>query len=174
MKFIETFLEGSYIIELDKNEDIRGFFARTFDINEFKNHTGFKFDIVQTSISCNKKKGTIRGMHYQEKPYQETKFVQCIKGSIYDVIIDLRNNSPTKNRWVSIELSDKDYNVLYIPKGFAHGFQTLEDDTLILYYIDEFYHPEFSKVISHKSSKFNIEWKLPVTSISEKDMSHKI
>lgn len=169
MKFIETSLEGSYIIELDKKEDNRGFFARIFDIKEFKDHTGFKFDIVQTSISYNKKKGTIRGMHYQEEPCQESKFVQCVRGSIYDVIIDLRDDSPTKNKWISIKLSDRDYNAIYVPRGFAHGFQTLENDTLILYYIDQFYHPEYAKTIYYKSAIYNIKWIYDDCIISAKD-----
>lgn len=168
MEFKKISLDGSYIIEFEKKEDSRGFFVRTFDINEFKRH-GINFNIVQTNISYNKSKNTIRGMHYQEKPYQEAKFVQCIRGSIYDVIIDLRDNSPTKNKWISVELSDKDYNALYIPKGFAHGFQTLENDTLILYYVDEFYHPEYSMTINYKSPEYKIRWIFDNPIISDKD-----
>ncbi len=168
MKFIETLLKGSYIIKLEPNEDFRGFFARIFDINNFRQH-GIEFNIVQSSISYNKKKTTIRGMHYQDKPYEEEKLVQCIKGSIYDVIIDLRNNSPTYEKWVHIELSDKNYDILYVPKGFAHGFQTLEDDTLVLYHMCEFYKPEYAKTIYYKSPKFNIVWPFDNSIMSNKD-----
>lgn len=157
MIFKQLSLEGCYIIEPEKKEDIRGFFARTFDISKFR-RCNIDFNIVQTSISYNKKKGTIRGMHYQEKPYEENRLVQCIKGSVYDVVIDLRDGSLTEGKWISTELSDKNYDMLYIPKGFAHGFQTLEDDTIILYYMDEFYYSEYSKIIHYKSPEFNIKW----------------
>ncbi len=168
MKFIETKLKGSYIIKIDPKEDFRGFFARAFDIEEFKK-LDIDFNIVQTSLSYNKKKTTIRGMHYQDKPYEEGKLVQCIKGSIYDVIIDLRKGSPTYEKWVYNELSDKNYNMLYVPKGFAHGFQTLEDDTLILYYMCEFYKPEYAKTVHYKSPRFNIIWPFEDNIISDKD-----
>lgn len=170
MILTETILKGSYIIKIERHEDIRGFFTRTFDINIFKDHK-IDFNIVQTSLSYNKYKGTIRGIHYQDKPYQEAKFVQCIRGSIYDVILDLREYSPTKGKWLSVELSEKDYNILYIPKGFAHGFQTIDDDTLILYYVDEFYHPECTKSIYYKSSEFDIKWVYDNPIISDKDNS---
>lgn len=168
MKFIDTYLKGSYIIKIEPNKDFRGFFARTFDIEDFRQH-GINLNIVQTSISYNKKKATIRGIHYQDKPYEEDKLVQCIKGSIYDVIIDLRDDSLTYGKWVHTELSDKNYNLLYVPKGLAHGFQTLEDDTMIIYYIGEFYKPEYSKTIYYKSSRFNITWPLDNPIISIKD-----
>lgn len=170
MEFIETYLKGSYIIKIERSEDVRGFFVRTFDIKVFKDH-GMYFDIVQTSLSYNKNKGTIRGIHYQEKPYQESKLVQCIRGSIYDVIIDLREDSQTKGKWISVILSEEDYNILYIPKGFAHGFQTLEDNTLILYYMDEFYHPECANTIYYKSPEFNIKWICDNPIMSNKDIS---
>lgn len=168
MKFIEIPLDCSYIIEIEKNEDNRGFFARTFDKNEFF-HKYINFDIVQTSISYNKKKGTLRGMHYQDIPYPEEKIVQCVKGSIYDVVLDLRSYSKTYWKWFSIELNDRNNKVLYIPIGVAHGFQTLEDDTIVLYYMNQEYHPECSKTIPYSDTRCKIEWKLPITSISDKD-----
>lgn len=167
MIFKKIILEGSYIIELEKKEDIRGFFARTFDKDEFKN-IGIDFNIVQTSISYNKNKGTLRGMHHQF-PYPENKLVQCIKGSIYDVIIDIRKDSKTFKNWFSIELNDRNFTMLYIPKGFAHGFQTLEDETYIIYYMDQFYYPEYAKRIYWNDPEYNIKWSLEPSTISDND-----
>lgn len=168
MIFKETSLKEAYIIELEKNEDNRGFFARTFDKNEFY-HKYINFDIVQTSISYNKKKGTLRGMHYQDIPYQEEKIIQCLKGSIYDVVLDLRDYSKTLGKWFSFNLSDLNNLILYIPIGIAHGFQTLEDDTTVLYYMNQYYHPECVKTIPYNDKRYKIEWPLKITSISEKD-----
>lgn len=168
MLFKETELKGSYIIYPDKYEDIRGFFMRTFCKNKFKSHN-IDFNIVQTNMSFSHKKGTLRGMHYQDKPYEEAKIVQCIKGSMYDVIIDLREYSQTKDRWTSVELSDKDNTMLYIPKGFANGFQTLEDNTTIIYYNDQYFNHQSSKIILFNDPKYKIKWKFEPTVISEKD-----
>jgi len=168
MKFIETELKGAYIIELEPIEDERGFFARTFCQEEFKK-AGIEFTIVQCNISYNKKKGTIRGMHYQDLPYPEAKIVSCIKGKIYDVVIDLRPHSPTFGKWISVELDDKNFRMLYVPKFFAHGFQTLEDDTIVFYQMSEFYHPECARGIRWNDPFFNIKWPLEPTVISEKD-----
>ncbi len=170
MRFNETKMEGVYLITLDKHEDERGFFARTFDKNELF-HKYINFDIKQTSLSFNKKKGTLRGMHYQEIPYIEEKIIQCVKGSIYDVLIDLRTYSETYNRWISFDLDDKNNSILYIPIGIAHGFQTLEDNTTVLYYMNQEYHPECAKTINYNDKKYNIDWKLPITSISQKDLN---
>ena len=144
MIFKETKLKGAYIIELELLEDERGFFARSFCIDEFKKN-GIDFNIVQCNISYNKEKGTLRGMHYQIAPYEEAKIVSCIRGAIYDVIIDLRQESPIYCKWFAVELSAKNYKILYIPKGFAHGFQTLEDDTVVFYQMSEFFHPECTR-----------------------------
>lgn len=165
MIFKNTPFKGSYIIELEKKNDNRGFFVRTFDLNEFKKND-IDFDIVQASVSYNKKKGIIRGIHYQD-PYPENKLVQCITGSIWDVIIDIREDSDTYKKWFGIELDNN--TMLYIPKGFAHGFQTLEDDTLILYYIGEYYHPECGKTIHWNSPEYDIKWKMKPSIISNKD-----
>ncbi len=171
MKFSETKLLGAYIIEIEKIEDERGFFARIFDKEEFSKYD-LNTDMVQFSISQNLKKGTIRGMHYQTKPYEESKLVRCLKGKIFDIIIDLRPNSKTYKKWFSLELSANNYKMLYIPKGFAHGFQTLEDNSEVFYQISQFYHPEYSKGIKWNDKEFGIKWPLKNSSISEKDLSY--
>ncbi len=171
MIFSETNLAGAYVIEIEKNEDERGFFARTWDKKEFL-ELGLSSEFVQSSISYNKKKGTIRGMHYQTKPYEENKIVRCVKGKIFDVIIDLRLNSKFYKKWFSIELSENNHKMLYIPKGFAHGFQTLEDNTEILYDISQFFHPEFSKGIRWDDKIFGIEWPIELSLISKKDLNY--
>jgi len=173
MNFIKTEIEDVFLIEPDKHNDNRGFFARTFDKYElFQKY--INFNIEQTSLSYNKIKGTLRGMHCQKIPYQEEKIVQCVKGSIYDVVLDLRSYSKTYNKWQSFELNDKNNLILYVPISVAHGFQTLENDTLVLYYMNKEYNPESLKTINYNDKKYNIEWKLPVTNISEKDMNAKL
>lgn len=172
MRFVETPLKETYIIQLEKHEDIRGFFARTFDINDFKEHN-IDFNIVQTGISYNKKKGTLRGMHYQDIPYPEEKIVQCIKGSIYDVVLDLRSYSDTFGKWFVFNLSDLNNLILYIPIGIAHGYQTLEDNTTVLYFMNEEYHPECAKTILWNDPKYSIEWKLIPSIMSDRDSSYK-
>ena len=172
MIFTETNLSGSYIIEIEKDEDERGFFARTGDKNEFSK-IGLDSEFVQSSISFNKKKGTLRGMHYQIEPYEESKFVRCTQGKIFDVIIDLRKNSKTFKKWISLELSSVNHKILYIPKGFAHGFQTLEDNTEIHYDITQIFSPEHSRGIVWDDSAFKIEWPLDITLISKKDKEYK-
>ena len=170
MKFIETELKGAYIIELEPMEDERGFFARTFCQDEFRKN-GIDFNIVQCNISYNKSKGTLRGMHYQIKPYEEAKLVSCTSGAIYDVIIDLRPTSPTYCQWFSIELTAHD-KMLYIPKGFAHGFQALEDHTVVFYQMSEFYHPECARGVRWDDSAFKIKWPLFERIMSKKDISY--
>jgi dTDP-4-dehydrorhamnose 3,5-epimerase len=171
MIFTETKLSGAYVIEIEKIEDERGFFARTFDKNEFSK-IGLDSEFIQSSISINNKRGTIRGMHYQNKPYEESKIVRCTKGKIFDVIIDLRPNSKTFKEWFSVELSEENHKMLYVPKGFAHGFQTLENNTKILYNISQFYHPESSKGVRWNDEIFRIKWPLKVSLISEKDLNY--
>jgi len=168
MIFSETKLSGAYIIEIEKEEDNRGFFARTFDKNEFSK-IGLDSKFVQFSISYNKKKGTIRGMHYQTEPYEESKIVKCTKGSIFDIIIDLRPNSKTLKKWFSIELNANNHKMLYVPKGFAHGFQTLEDDSEVFYQISQYYNSEHSMRIRWDDKTFQINWPLEISTISEKD-----
>lgn len=171
MIFLETILSGAYVIEIEKIEDERGFFSRIWDREEFSK-IGLETEFVQSSISYNKKKGTIRGMHYQTKPYEENKIVRCTKGRIFDVIIDLRPESKSYKKSFSVELSDDNYKMLYIPKGFAHGFQTLENNTEILYNISQFYHPESSKGVRWNDKIFGIKWPLQLSLISEKDLNY--
>ena len=172
MKFIETKLKGAYIIEIEPIEDERGFFARSFCQKEFEEH-GLNPRIIQCNISFNKKKGTIRGMHYQVAPYQEAKIVSCTNGAIYDVIIDLRKKSLTYCQWFAVELSAEAYKMLYIPEGFAHGFQTLEDNTAVFYQMSEFYHPECARGVRWNDPAFGIKWPLSVKIKSKKDLSYK-
>src|SRR5215475_1636296 len=144
MIFIETRLNGAFIIEPERLEDERGFFARTFCRREFESH-GLNANLIQCSISFNEKKGTLRGMHYQAKPYEEVKLVRCTMGAVYDVIVDLRADSPTFKQWLMTELTADDRRMLYIPQGLAHGFQTLTRRTELFYQMSEFYHPDCAR-----------------------------
>ncbi len=171
MKFIETKLKGAFVIELEKIEDERGFFARSWCEKEFA-ESGLNPNLVQCNISFNRKKGTLRGMHYQAKPYREAKLVRCTKGAIYDVILDLRSDSPTFKQWVAVELTSENRKMLYIPEGLAHGFETLEDDTEVFYQMSEFYHPEVAKGVRWNDTAFDIRWMESQPIISEKDKSY--
>jgi dTDP-4-dehydrorhamnose 3,5-epimerase len=157
MIFTETKLKGAYLIDIDKMEDDRGFFARTFCRREFEGR-GLGFQFVQCNMSFNKRKGTLRGMHYQIPPRQETKLVSCIRGAIYDVILDLRPNSPTYCEWLSAVLTEENGKIMYIPEGFAHGFQTLGVDTAVFYQMSEFYHPDYSTGLRWDDPGIAIEW----------------
>ena len=172
MIFTESKLNGAFIIEPEKMEDERGFFARTWDKKKFVEH-GLNPKLVQCSISFNKKKGTLRGMHYQVAPYEEAKLVRCTKGKIFDVIIDLRPNSKTYKEWEGIELSSENYKMLYVPKGFAHGYQTLEDNTEVFYQMSEAYMPEYAHGIRWDDKIYQISWPLKSPIISKKDLSYK-
>lgn len=168
MKFIETQLKGAFIIEPERLEDERGFFQRSFCQNEFEAH-GLNPKVVQCNISYNKHKGTLRGMHYQAAPMAEAKLIRCTRGAIYDVIIDLRPESPTYCQWLAKELNAENFRMIYIPEGFAHGFQTLEDDTEVFYQMSEFYSPEHARGVRWDDPMFAIEWLLNTKIISEKD-----
>lgn len=168
MRFIETELKGAYIIELEPIEDERGFFARNFCQKEFEKY-GLKTRIAQCNISYNKKQGTLRGMHYQAAPYEEAKIVICTSGSIYDVIIDLRPHSPTYCQWFAVKLTAKNYKMLYVPEGFAHGFQTLEDETAVFYQMTEAYFPEYARGVRWDDPAFGIKWQFDDPIISDKD-----
>ena len=170
MKFTPTTLRDAWLIELEPVVDSRGYFARTFCIDEFA-AKGLETNYAQHSVSFSARKGTVRGMHYQREPHGEVKLVRCIKGIVWDVIIDIRPGSPTYRRWQGFELSSANRNQLYVPKGFAHGFQTLSDDVEINYLISERYSPESSCGIRHDDPTFEIHWPLPVTEISSKDLS---
>ncbi|MHC4083600.1 MAG: dTDP-4-dehydrorhamnose 3,5-epimerase [Planctomycetota bacterium] len=171
MLFKKTGLRDSYIIDLELMEDERGFFARSFCQQEFEKR-GLNPHIVQCNLSYNKKRGTLRGMHYQAAPHKEAKLVSCVQGSIYDVIIDLRHDSPTYCKWIAVELSVKNYKMLYIPEGFAHGFQTLEDDTMVFYQMSEFYHPECSRGIWWNDPFFQIKWPVRDITVSTRDNNY--
>ncbi len=168
MKFIETALTGAFVLELEAVEDERGYFARTFCRDQFAAH-GLNNEITQCSISYNARRGTLRGMHYQVEPQAEVKLVQCVRGKIFDVIIDLRPESETYRRWVGEELSGDNRRLLYVPEGFAHGFQTLEDDTAVYYQISEAYAPQSARGVRWNDPAFGIKWPLIDPIISEKD-----
>lgn len=170
MIFTETDLKGAFIIDLEKFEDQRGFFSRAWDTKKF-HEFGLNPRIVQCNISFTKKKGTIRGLHYQVYPYEETKLVRCTQGKIFDVIIDLRPNSKTLKKWRSFELSVENHQILYVPEGFAHGFQSLVDNTEIFYQVSQFYHSDSERGIRWNDPFFNIKWPLEITEISQKDNS---
>ncbi|MGH8067552.1 MAG: dTDP-4-dehydrorhamnose 3,5-epimerase [Candidatus Entotheonellia bacterium] len=168
MIFKELSLSGAYLVMLDKHVDSRGFFARTWCQQEFEQHS-LVARIVQSNMSFNKHKGTLRGMHYQIAPYEETKLIRCTSGSIYDVIIDLRPDSPTYRQWVGVTLSAKAHPMLYVPAGFAHGFQTLEDDSEVSYQVSQFYAPEYERGLRYNDPAFDIKWPLDITVMSTKD-----
>jgi len=171
MKFTETRLKGAYVVEIERIEDDRGFFGRAWCTKEFEDE-GLNGAILQINTSFSKLKGTIRGMHYQVDPYQETKFIRCTRGCIYDVIIDLRPDSKTFKQWLSTELSSDSYKMIYVPENFAHGFVTLEDDTEVYYPVTQFYTPNSERGLRYDDPAFSIDWPIPVTVYSEKDLSH--
>ena len=171
MIFHETPLKGAFVIELKKLGDERGFFARAFCKNEFS-VIGLNNEIVQINNSLSADKGTLRGMHYQLEPKAEDKIVRCIRGSLFDVIIDLRKNSTTYKQWFGVELTAENRKMLYVPKGFAHGFITLEDFTEAFYLVTEFYAPEYERGLRYNDPVFNIKWPIEPIIISEKDKNH--
>jgi dTDP-4-dehydrorhamnose 3,5-epimerase len=168
--FHETELKGAYVIEIEKLKDHRGFFARSWCQNEFEAHN-LVSRVKQSNVSYNKTKGTLRGMHYQISPYEETKLVRCTRGAIYDVIIDLRPASPTYSQWIGVELTAENYKMLYVPENFGHGFQTLEDDTEVTYQVTQFYTPGSERGIRWNDPAFSINWPIEVQVISDKDKS---
>jgi len=172
LKFTETQLKGAYIIEPELIRDERGFFARSWCQKEFTER-GLNSNLVQCNISFNLKKGTLRGMHYQAKPHEEAKLVRCTMGAIYDVIIDLRPESPTFKQWVAVELTAENRKMLYIPEGMAHGFQTLVDNTEVFYQMSEFYQAESASGVRWNDPAFNVEWLIKQDLvISKKDQSY--
>lgn len=170
MIFSETPLNGAYTIDISPVKDERGFFARVWCQKEFEKY-GLNSHFVQANISFNEKTGTLRGMHYQLAPFEEVKLVRCTRGAIYDVIIDLRADSPTYKQHTSILLTAENYKALYIPQGFAHGFQTMEDHTEVLYQMSEFYAPEAARGVRWDDPVFGIKWPSVVEDriLSEKD-----
>jgi len=171
VKFSPLPLDGAVVIEPELMEDERGFFMRTFCCEEFSAH-GFDSNLIQCSSSFNKRKGTLRGMHYQDKPHEEAKIVRCTMGNIYDVIIDLRPESTTFKCWAAVELSADNRKSIYIPKGFAHGFLTLEDESEIFYMMSERFYPERARGVRWDDPAFAIDWPSDVCVISSRDKSY--
>lgn len=174
MIFKELSIKDAFLIELDEHSDERGSFARYFCKKEFKK-AGIDFDVKQTSISKNYKKGVLRGLHYQKEPYKEIKLVSCIRGSIFDVVVDLRKDSPTYLKWISVEITEKNNKMLCIPPMCAHGFQTLEENTIILYQISEYFHPEYYDGIRWNDPKIAIQWpECEYRTINDRDNNYKL
>ncbi|HSE41939.1 MAG TPA: dTDP-4-dehydrorhamnose 3,5-epimerase [Acidobacteriota bacterium] len=171
MIFSETELKGAYLIEPERKEDNRGFFARTYCVNEFKEF-GLNTNLVQCSISFNKKKGTLRGMHFQIAPYEEAKVVRCTKGEIFDVIIDLRPNSKTFKKHISAVLTEQNRKMLYVPEGFAHGFQTLTDNAEVFYQMSQLYSPDYARGVRWNDPVFGIVWPQDDRIIIERDRNY--
>jgi dTDP-4-dehydrorhamnose 3,5-epimerase len=168
VKFTETPLRGAFVIELDRIEDERGYFARTFDAGEFINH-GLDPAVIQCNTSFNARRGTLRGMHYQADPDEEAKLVRCTRGAIYDVAVDLRKESETYCQWFAVELSAETGRMFYIPVGMAHGFQTLEDGSEVSYQMSHHYVPHGGRGVRFDDPAFGIEWPVPDPLMSERD-----
>jgi dTDP-4-dehydrorhamnose 3,5-epimerase len=164
-------LHGAYLIEPELLQDERGFFARVYCSEEFEQN-GLNPRVAQCSTSFNRKRGTLRGMHYQIAPYAEVKLVRCTMGAIYDVIIDLRPKSPSYMKWIAVELSSTNRRSMYVPEGFAHGYQTLEDNTEVYYQISEAYHPDHARGVRWDDPSIGIKWPLADPILSDKDCSY--
>lgn len=169
MIFISTQIEGALLIDIERKEDERGFFARTWCRQELAAR-GLDTEIAQESLSYNRMRGTVRGLHFQHPPHEECKIVRCVRGAIFDVIVDLRPHSSTHLKWQGFELTDENRRALYIPKGLAHGFQTLADHCDIAYQISAFYAPQAAGGYRYDDVAFHIAWPLPITMISERDL----
>ena len=170
MKFSPTKLSGVWLVDLERREDERGFFARSWCQAEFERH-GLNPRLVQCNVSFNRKRGTLRGMHYQVAPHAEAKLVRCTRGAIFDVAVDLRPESPTYRHWVGVELTAENGRALYIAEGFAHGFQTLADDSEVFYQMSEFFHPECARGLRWNDPAFGISWPSPNPIISDRDQN---
>lgn len=168
MKFLPTPLAGAYVVEIEPREDDRGFFARSFCQEEFEK-LGLNPRIAQTNVSFNKRRGTLRGMHYQAAPHAEAKLVRCTQGAMWDAIVDLRPDSPSYRRWHAVELSAANRRALYVPEGFAQGFQTLADETEVLYLMSQFYRPEAARGLRWDDPAFGIAWPIADPQLSERD-----
>ena len=173
MVFKQTDLPGVYVVEPELIKDERGFFACSWKPQEFSEH-GLNTRLAQCNISFNKVRGTLRGLHFQMHPHEEAKLVRCTMGSMYDVAVDLRPDSETRYTWVGVELSADNHRMLYVPEGFAHGYQTLEDATEIFYQVSESYHEESSRGLRWDDPKLGIKWPLPVTAISKRDQEFEL
>jgi dTDP-4-dehydrorhamnose 3,5-epimerase len=171
MIFNKTPFEGIYLIDVERHQDERGFFARTWCWKDFEEH-GLNPRVVQCNLSYNKMRGTLRGMHYQAAPYEEAKLVSCTQGAIFDVIIDLHPDSPTFKKYLSVVLSAEVHNMLYVSEGFAHGFLTLTENTNVYYQMSEYYAPEYARGVRWNDPAFGIEWPEEVNVISERDANY--
>ena len=170
MRFVETPLKGAYVIELEPVQDARGFFARAWCENELESR-GLVGRVAQTNLSFNVTKGTLRGLHYQVTPHEEVKFIRCIAGSIFDVMVDLRPDSPTLRAWFGVELSAENRKMLYVPKGFAHGYQTMVDRAEVFYLTSEFYAPTYERGVRWNDPAFGISWPLAPVAMSARDQA---
>jgi dTDP-4-dehydrorhamnose 3,5-epimerase len=171
MIFAETRLPGAFVVDLERREDERGFFARSWCQREFEAH-GLNARLVQCNVSHNKMRGTLRGMHYQVKPYEEAKVVRCTRGAMYDVIIDLRADSPRYLQWEAVELTEENRRMIYVPEGCAHGFQTLEAGTEVFYQMSEAFQPEYARGVRWNDPAFGIRWPDDDRVISARDNSY--
>jgi dTDP-4-dehydrorhamnose 3,5-epimerase len=173
MVFTETAIRGIFIIDLERMEDERGFFARSFCREEFRAR-GLKTDIAQSNVSFNRRQGTLRGMHLQVAPRAEAKLVSCARGEVHDVVVDLRPDAPTYCKWIAVRMTEDDRRALYIPEGIAHGFQTLKDDTELFYQMFISYAPECQRGVRWDDPAFGIEWPIPDPIVSERDRSYPL
>jgi dTDP-4-dehydrorhamnose 3,5-epimerase len=169
--FSTTDVEGAYLIKPERLEDERGFFARTYCVRELADH-GIDPQVVQRSVSYNRRRGTLRGMHFQIAPHEETKLVSCLRGSVYDVVLDLRPTSSTYRRWSAVTLTADGLETLFIPKGCAHGFISLADDSTVHYEISEFHHPESARGVRYDDPSFGIDWPLQPAVINTRDLGY--
>jgi len=170
MIFTETKIAGAFVIDIQPHSDDRGFFSRSFCRHEFEEH-GLSPVVAQCNISLNHKKGTIRGMHFQTSPHEEAKLVRCTRGEIFDVVVDLRPDSPTHKQWVGVRLNERNHTMLYVPPGCGHGFQSLTDDAELMYQVSEFFAPAHASGYAYNDPAFGIEWPLPLSVISLADSS---
>ena len=168
MTFTPTAVQGAWLVALQRLEDERGFFARSFCQREFEAH-GLDPRLAQCNVSFNAKRGTLRGLHYQAAPHEEAKVVRCTQGAVWDVVVDLRPGSPTFKRWHGVELDASNRLALYVPAGCAHGFQTLADNAEVLYLMSEFYHPESARGLPWDDPAFGIRWPLAEPILSARD-----
>jgi dTDP-4-dehydrorhamnose 3,5-epimerase len=170
MIFTETKLQGAFLIDIERRTDHRGFFARVWCKNEFESQ-GLNANIAQSNAALTERKGTVRGLHYQVEPYQEAKLVRCTRGALVDVIVDLRPESPTHKQWISVELTEDNHRMLYVPEGFAHGYQTLLNETELVYHTSQFYNVDAAQGVRFNDPAFWILWPLAVEVISDADRS---
>lgn len=173
MKFIKLALKGAFVIEPEPVKDKRGRFSRLLCKNEL-NNVGHTENIIQVNHSVTEKAGVVRGLHFQMAPKAEIKIVKCIKGAVFDVIVDIRRNSPTFLNWHGEELTGENMRMMYVPKGFAHGFQTLKPESELIYFHTEFYSPEHEGALRYNDPQLSIDWPLPVSDISKRDSSHPL